>query len=172
MLCPVVGAPASWVGKACIVHGFSVLIKGASFHHVALTGFSLQSIEVLFVEVFLRVFDLPRKLLYGFCHSLLEPLFKQEQEQDEHKDVEDQQGDLEYEQVLVDEVPQLVLDVQCHGGLLPTDYLHVVLWIVVLVVCYVVEWTCRLKDIVLGGANHDCTVESPRVFYVFSAGLR
>ena len=118
---------------------FSGCVHGGSFGYLALSGLSVELVEVLLVvEILLWVLDLSCQFLDWFCDSSLESRFKEEEECDEDEDVEEEQDDLEPHQVLFYEIVQPGIDVYLQRTLLPTDHVHFVLFSVVSMFCDVV----------------------------------
>ena len=130
----------------------------------------MQIVKItFFIEILFGVFDLSCKFLDWLSHSFLQSFLKEEEEYHEHEDVEDKKNYLENKKVLVDEISQLVFDIKSHCCLLPTDDLHVVIWIVELVVCYVIKRTSNLISIVFIAIDRDCVIESTRIIASYLA---
>ena len=118
---------------------FSGCVHGGSFGYLALSGLSVELVEVLLVvEILLWVLDLSCQFLDWFCDSSLESRFKEEEECDEDEDVEEEQDDLEPHQVAFYVFIQSGIDVVFQRTLLPTDHVHFVLLSVVSMFCDVV----------------------------------
>ena len=120
--------------------------------------------------MFLWILNLHCKLLNRFSNSLLQSFLKKEEEKYEHKDVENQQSNLEQEKVPADKSFQLVFDTHCHFCLLPTDYGHIVLCSIFYVIrmeSYIVQWTPDLIGFIFISIYLNCVIKSTWIVGIF-----